>query len=43
MAFVVPAEIGHATYSEPLLETLASHFDRVHVIAFRDKLFPALS
>jgi SAM-dependent methyltransferase len=43
MAFVVPAEIGHATYSEPLLETLCSHFDRVHVIAFREKFFPALS
>src|ERR1039458_5451164 len=23
---------SHATYSEPLLETLCSHFDRVHVI-----------
>jgi adenine-specific DNA-methyltransferase len=43
MAFVVPAEIGHATYSEPLLEALCSHFDRVHIIAFREKLFPALS
>ena len=43
MAFVVPAEIGHATYSEPLLEALCGHFDRVHVIAFREKLFPALS
>jgi adenine-specific DNA-methyltransferase len=43
MAFVVPAEIGHATYSEPLLETLCSHFDRVHLTAIREKLFPALS
>ncbi len=43
MAFVVPAEIGHATYAEPLLEALCSHFDRVHVTAFREKLFPTLS
>ncbi|MGO8676001.1 MAG: N-6 DNA methylase [Limisphaerales bacterium] len=43
MAFVVPAEIGHATYAEPLLEALCKHFDRVHVVAFREKLFPALS
>src|SRR5258708_667590 len=43
MAFVVPAEIGHATYAEPLLEALCSHFDRVHITAFREKLFPTLS
>lgn len=43
MAFVVPAEIGHATYSEPLLEALCRHFDRVHVVAIREKLFPSLS
>jgi len=43
MAFVVPAEIGHATYAEPLLEALCRHFDRVHVTAFREKLFPTLS
>jgi len=43
MAFVVPAEIGHATYAEPLLEALCSHFDRVHLTAFREKLFPTLS
>lgn len=43
MAFVVPAEIGHAPYSAPLIEFLAAHFAVVHVIAVRDKLFPALS
>jgi hypothetical protein len=43
MAFVVPAEIGHATYAEPLLAALCGHFDRVHIIAVREKLFPALS
>jgi hypothetical protein len=43
MAFVVPAEIGHAPYSAPVLEYLAAHFEVVHVIAYRDKLFPELS
>lgn len=43
MAFIVPAEIGHATYSETLLETLCARFDRVQLVAFREKLFPALS
>ncbi len=43
MAFVVPAEIGHAPYAAPAIETLCSHFDTVHVIAIREKLFPGLS
>lgn len=43
MAFVVPAEIGHAPYSAPLIEYLTAHFGVVHVIAVRDKLFPELS
>jgi len=43
MAFVVPAEIGHAPYAAPLLEYLTAHFAVVHVIAVRDKLFPELS
>jgi adenine-specific DNA-methyltransferase len=43
MAFVVPAEIGHATYAEPLLECLCRNFDRVGVVAIREKLFPELS
>ncbi len=43
MAFVVPAEIGHAPYAAPLLDYLASHFDVVQIIAIRDKLFPELS
>ncbi len=43
MAFVVPAEIGHAPYVAPLLEFLAAHFAVVHVIAVREKLFPDLS
>jgi adenine-specific DNA-methyltransferase len=43
LAFVVPAEIGHAPYAVPLLEYLLQNFAMVHVVALRDKLFPALS
>ena len=43
MAFVVPAEIGHAPYAAPLLEYLIEHFATVHIVAVRAKLFPDLS
>lgn len=43
MAFVVPAEIGHAPYAAPLIEYLVEHFRHVRVIAIRNKLFPDLS
>lgn len=43
MAFVVPAEIGHAPYASPLLEYLVTQFATVHVVAVRCKLFPDLS
>lgn len=43
MAFVVPAEIGHAPYAAPLLEYLVSNFSHVQVVAVRSKLFPDLS
>lgn len=43
MAFVVPAEIGHAPYAAPLMEYLVGAFGRVQVVAVRDKLFPSLS
>ncbi|NKL38766.1 N-6 DNA methylase [Rhizobium leguminosarum bv. viciae] len=43
MAFVVPAEIGHAPYAKELLEYLLRAFSTVHVIAIREKLFPRLS
>lgn len=43
MAFLVPAEIGHAPYAAPLIEYLAGHFERVHIIAVRTRLFPDLS
>lgn len=43
MAFVVPAEIGHAPYAVPLIEYLASNFSTVRLVAVREKLFPELS
>ena len=43
MAFVVPAEIGHAPYAAPLLEYLVDHFEAVQIVAIREKLFPELS
>lgn len=43
MAFVVPAEIGHAPYAAPLIEYLAANFSTVRLVAIREKLFPELS
>ncbi|MDM9627381.1 SAM-dependent DNA methyltransferase [Rhizobium sp. S152] len=43
MAFVVPAEIGHAPYATPLIDYLLSEFSTVQVIAVKEKLFPRLS
>lgn len=43
MAFVVPAEIGHAPYAEPLLSFLAAKFEKVQLLAIEAKLFPELS
>ena len=43
MAFVVPAEVGHAPYSVPLLEYMAENFDHLQIIAIKDKVFPSLS
>jgi len=43
MAFVVPAEIGHAPYAAPVLDFLAGHFGTVQVVAIQRKLFRELS
>ena len=43
MAFLVPAEIGHAPYAAPLLSFLAGRFDTVRVVAIRRRIFPELS
>jgi len=43
MAFVVPAEIGHAPYAKPLLDFFVRSFAIVQIVAIREKLFPRLS
>lgn len=43
VAFVVPAEIGHAPYAIPLLEYLVTHFQKVQIVAVREKIFSSLS
>lgn len=43
MAFVVPAEIGHAPYASPVVSFLCSRFQQLRIIAIREKLFPNLS
>ena len=43
MAFVVPAEIGHAPYAAPLLQYLVRNFSVLQLVAVRRKLFPSLS
>lgn len=43
LAFIVPAEIGHAPYAAPLLEYLVRNFKDLHIVAIRTKIFPKLS
>lgn len=43
LAFVVPAEIGHAPYARPLLDYLLKHFKFLQIVAIREKIFPQLS
>ncbi len=43
LAFVVPAEIGHAVYARDVVRYLLRSFRRIEVIAVREKLFPDLS
>ncbi len=43
IAFVVPAEVGHAVYARPLVTWLLDSFGRVELIAFREKFFSSLS
>ena len=43
MAFVVPAEVGHAPYAVPLVEYLVDNFEKVKIIAIRERLFTELS
>lgn len=43
MAFVVPAEIGHAPYAAPLIRYLLARFADVRLLAVREKVFSELS
>jgi adenine-specific DNA-methyltransferase len=43
MAFVVPAEVGHAPYAAPLIWFLTGNFRRVQIVAIRRRLFERLS
>jgi len=43
MAFVVPAEIGHASYAKPLVEFLLRSFSSIDIVAVKEKIFPDLS
>ena len=43
MAFVVPAEIGHAGYAAPLIEYLSRSFRIVHFVAIQNSVFSELS
>ena len=43
IAFLVPAEIGHASYAAPLLKYLCTSFGKVSVVAVRQPIFPNLS
>lgn len=43
MAFVVPAEIGHASYARDLFSYFTSNFGDVRVVALRESVFPDLS
>jgi hypothetical protein len=43
MAFVVPAEIGHAPYATPLLKFLCKSFSRVQLVLIRESVFADLS
>jgi hypothetical protein len=43
LAFVVPAEVGHAGYAAPLIEYLVRSFRNVHFIAIQNSVFKELS
>ena len=43
LAMVIPFEIGHAAYAQPVLRHLSQTFESVTFLTFRKKLFPDLS
>jgi adenine-specific DNA methylase len=43
LAMVLPMELGHATYAQPVIKHLLNSFGKVTILTFRKKLFPGLS
>ena len=43
LAMVIPMELGHASYAQPVLEYLVRSFSTISVLTFRTPLFPELS
>lgn len=43
LGMVVPAELGHAAYAQPVLDFLTQTFGRVSLLTFRERLFPNIS
>ena len=40
---VIPAELAHAAYAQPVLDYLTRTFGRVTLLTFKERLFPDLS
>lgn len=43
LAFVLPAELTHASYATPVIRYLAQSFGKVTILTFKRKLFPNLN
>lgn len=43
LAMVIPAELTHASYAQPVMDFLQSSFHTVTLITVQERLFPALS
>jgi adenine-specific DNA-methyltransferase len=43
LAFVLPMELGHASYARPVLDYLTRSFANLTLLTFREPLFPELS
>jgi adenine-specific DNA-methyltransferase len=43
LAFVLPMELGHASYARPVFDYLTRSFERLTLLTFREPLFPELA
>ena len=43
LAFVIPTEIGHAPFARPVLEYLITSFEALHLLTFKERLFPDIN